>query len=57
MNGHTVYPARAGAFPAVSFPDLKEALGYAQALASDAPCGICVCPVASYEHHLPDTEG
>lgn len=48
----TVYPSRAGGFPAASFFTLADAMAYAQQMAlSRPPCGVMVCPALSYPKH------
>lgn len=51
----TVYPARAGTFPTVSFRSVADALEHIHVELRDAPCGICSCPASSYFIHRPDT--
>lgn len=54
MSKTTVYPARAGAFPAASFPTFMDALHYVHTL-QPAPSGVCLCPARSFDLHYPDT--
>lgn len=51
----TVYPARAGAFPAVSFRTVGEALDHIHLELLNSPCGICTCPACSFSRHYLDT--
>jgi hypothetical protein len=51
----TVYPAKAGAFPAVSFRSVGEALEHISKIQLHVSCGICTCPASSYARHFPDT--
>lgn len=51
----TVYPARAWAFPAVSFRSVEDALDHISSIQFDVPCGICSCPASSFDCHFPDT--
>ena len=51
----TVYPAKAWAFPAVSFRTVEDALDHISSIRFDVPCGICSCPAASYDTHFPGT--
>lgn len=51
----TVYPAKAWAFPAVSFRTHGEALEHISEIELHVPCGICTCPASSYARHFPDT--
>lgn len=56
MDRTTVYPSRAGRFPAASFRTFAEALRYAREISDNRPpCGICMCPAPSYAMHYPDT--
>ena len=51
----TVYPAKAWAFPAVSFRTVAEASNHISQFHLNAPCGICTCPASSFDRHYPDT--
>lgn len=51
----TVYPAKAWAFPAVSFRTVEDALDHISSIQFDVPCGICSCPAGSYDTHFPGT--
>lgn len=51
----TVYPAKAWAFPAVSFRTVEEARDHITMIQFNAPCGICTCPASSFDRHFPDT--
>jgi len=51
----TVYPAKAWAFPAVSFRSVEEARDHIAMIHFNAPCGICTCPATSFDLHFPDT--
>lgn len=51
----TVYPAKAWAFPAVSFRTVDDALDHISSIQFYAPCGICSCPAGSYDRHFPGT--
>lgn len=51
----TVYPAKAWAFPPVSFRSVAEALDHISKIQLDAPCGICTCPASSFVCHYHDT--
>lgn len=51
----TVYPAKAWAFPAVSFRTVADALDHISNIQSYAPCGICSCPAGSFDRHFPGT--
>lgn len=54
---HTVYPSRAGGFPPASFRNLADAMAYIREMQdAGAPCGLCICPAASYQMHYKDTE-
>lgn len=56
LNAVTVYPSRAGGFPAASFWSIVDAIQYQRSVSStDTPCGICECPASSYWRHYPDT--
>lgn len=54
MTNTTVYPARAGAFPAASFRTVADALEYVRKL-QPAPGWICTCPAKTFWVHYPDT--
>lgn len=51
----TVYPAKAWAFPAVSFRTLEESLEHIHVDLRHAPCGVCSCLASSFDIHYPDT--
>lgn len=51
----TVYPARAWAFPAVSFRTVEDAQDHIYQIHLNAPCGICACPASSFDLHFPGT--
>lgn len=55
IGATTVYPAKAGAFPAVSFRTPAEASDHITQIHLAAPCGICSCPASSYFMHYPGT--
>ncbi len=51
----TVYPAKAWAFPAVSFRTVEDALEHIHVELRGAPSGICSCPAGSFDRHFPGT--
>jgi len=52
----TIYPARAGAFPAASFQTVQDSLDYVRFVQDSHPvCGVCSCPAKSYPIHYPGT--
>ena len=44
----TVFPARLGLFPPVSFRTTEDSLEYISTDLRNAPCGICTCPAGSF---------
>ena len=53
----TIFPARPGLFPAVSFRSTEDARDYIATELRDAACGLCTCPAGSYSTHRPNTGG
>lgn len=52
MSRTTVYPTKPGGFPPASFRTFGDALDYTrQVQEMRPPCGIAMCPAASYENN------